>query len=96
MIDNHLAGHRQKTRRRLRIMEDFGYQQEIDARPPAPSASSSEALGMIQRSVTPSQWQCLEGLANGDSYGQLAGPPRIALKAQLNPLSADFASDYAL
>ena len=69
MVDNYLAGHRQKVRRRLRLLENNADMVICSDRP---TNHTSDRLEIIQRNVTPSQWQLLTGLENGYSYRRLS------------------------
>lgn len=69
MVDNHLAGHRQKVRRRIRLLEDNA---DMVAYSDRPKNYTSDCLTIIHRNVTPSQWHLLSGLANGHSYRRLS------------------------
>lgn len=69
MVDNYLAGYRQKVRRRLRLLENNADMVIYSDRP---TNQTSDCLEIIQRNVTPSQWQLLTGLANGHSYRRLS------------------------
>jgi len=69
MVDNYLAGHRQKVRRRVRLLENNADTMVCSDRP---THQTSDCLDIIQRNVTPSQWQLLTGLANGHSYRRLS------------------------
>ncbi len=69
MVDNYLAGHRQKIRRRLRLLENNAAMVVCSDRP---TNQNSDCLGIFQRNATPLQWQLLTGLANGHSYRRLS------------------------
>ncbi|MGD0058990.1 MAG: hypothetical protein ABSD58_06170 [Verrucomicrobiia bacterium] len=71
-MGNHLAGRRQKMRRRLRILEKIAATSTSADRTSAQRASSLESLNIIRNSVTPSQWQLLMELATGNSYRELS------------------------
>ena len=72
MVDNHLAGQRQKMRRRQRILENAAATSTSDDDSLAQRASSSESLDIIRSNVTCSQWRLLTELASGNSYQQLS------------------------
>jgi hypothetical protein len=69
MLDNHLAGNRQKVRRRLRLLENNA---DLVVYSDRPTNQTSDCLDIVRRSVTSSQWQLLTGLANGHSYRRLS------------------------
>jgi hypothetical protein len=69
MVDNYLAGHRQKVRRRLRLLENNADMVVCSDRP---TKQNSDCLGIFQRNSTPLQWRLLTGLANGHSYRRLS------------------------
>ena len=72
MIDNHLAGERQKLRRRRKILENVAATSSSTSDVTTQRISSVEALNIIRSNVTRSQWQLLHELAGGDSYRQLS------------------------
>jgi len=72
MIDNHLAGERQKIRRRLKIMENVAATSISTDDISQQRAPLMESLTIIQNSVTQSQWLLLTDLASGNSYQQLS------------------------
>jgi len=72
MIDNHLAGQRQKTRRRNKIMENVAATSPSTDHVSAQRAAALESLTIIRSSVTRSQWQLLADLSSGNSYQQLS------------------------
>lgn len=79
MIDNHLAGQRQKIRRRQRIMENVVIADSFTNDASVQRASSLESLSLMQNSVTPSQWRLIAELANGNSYRQLSADRKSSL-----------------
>lgn len=72
MIDNHLAGERQKIRRRQKILENIVATSPSTDDAFADRTASSESLTLIQKQVTHSQWRLLSELAVGNSYEELA------------------------
>lgn len=79
MIDNHLAGERQKMRRRQRIIENVAVSPTSTDDISAQRASSLESLSTIQNNVTRSQWLLLTELASGNSYQQLSADRKSSL-----------------
>jgi hypothetical protein len=69
MVDNYLAGHRQKIRRRLQLIENNA---DLVVGGNQPANQSADCMEIVQRNVTPSQWRLLAGLANGYSYKRLS------------------------
>ncbi|MDB6032060.1 MAG: hypothetical protein JWM16_2398 [Verrucomicrobiales bacterium] len=69
MVDNRLAGHRQKVRRRIHLVEN-----NSDLLVPSqnPATETTDCLNLIKGNVTASQWRLLTGLAQGDSYRRLS------------------------
>ncbi len=76
MIDNHLAGQRQKMRRRQRILENVAATSAFIDHASEQRAASWESLGIIRNNVTESQWRLLTELASGNSYQQLSADRR--------------------
>jgi len=76
MVDNHLAGQRQKMRRRRRLLENAAAISASTDHASAQRASSLESLNIIRNNVTHSQWQLLTELASGNSYQQLSADRR--------------------
>jgi len=73
MIDNHLAGERQKMRRRHRILENVAATCTSSDNTSAQRVVSLDSLGIVRNNVTGSQWRLLLELANGRSYQRLSG-----------------------
>jgi hypothetical protein len=69
MIDNHLAGHRQKLRRRSQLLENNAH---LLMRTVQSAHRTSDCVSIIRGKVSHLQWQLLTGLANGHSYLRLA------------------------
>lgn len=70
-VDNHLAGNRQKARRRNRLLERYsapGNGHEAEDR-----LAIRDSLEAARESVTAIQWQLLSGIAGGYSYQELSG-----------------------
>jgi hypothetical protein len=69
MVDNYLAGHRQKVRRRFQLLENNA---DMVVCANNPTNQNSDCLDIFQRNATPLQWQLLTGLASGHSYRRLS------------------------
>lgn len=75
-VDNYLAGYRQKSRRRIRLLENNA---EIVV-PFAPITNQTwDRVDNVRRNVTLSQWNLLTGLANGYSYQLLSADCKISV-----------------
>jgi DNA-binding NarL/FixJ family response regulator len=72
IVDNHLAGERQKARRRQQILENAAATSTSSDNTHNERVSSSESLGIIRNSTTHSQWRLLTELASGNSYKQIS------------------------
>ena len=85
LVDNHLAGNRQKARRRERLLEKcalFGDDRKTDER-----LLSCDSLETVRQSVTPGNWRLLSGLAVGYDYQELSrcfGIPVGTLKSTVS------------
>ena len=80
LVDNHLAGERQKARRRHNLLERFGWNDD-NSPPPADRASWSECLTSIRSTLAPAQWKLLTDLADGGSYRQISADRTISISA---------------
>jgi DNA-binding NarL/FixJ family response regulator len=81
LVDNHLAGERQKTRRRQNLLEKFGATLSDDSPPSPVVACWSECLRAIRSVLKPAQWQLLTDLADGNSYGEISTARTISVSA---------------
>jgi DNA-directed RNA polymerase specialized sigma24 family protein len=70
LIDNHLAGHRQKLRRRNQLIQKYAIHLNSDV--VTDVVSLHDVVAAVRAVITEPQWRLLNGLALGQSYYELS------------------------
>lgn len=85
LVDNHLAGNRQKVRRRIGLLEKLV--SANNGRETDELLAARDSLKTIARAVPPEQWRLLNAIANGYPYGEVSvsfGVPAGTLKSTVS------------
>ena len=77
-IDNHLAGERQKVRRRYRILENIAATSPTEDATSADKAAVLDSLAIIRKNITQPEWRLLTDLAEGTSYRCLSSTRSVS------------------